>query len=90
MVYKVNGFFIGLLNCYEVEFVELICILVLWGVKLVVIFMVVDIWILLFIGERIKIFYFDVFYNVIFVWVLENYIFVVYCNWVGVEIRFNV
>ena len=88
-VHKVNGFPIGLLNCYEAEFAELTRILALRGAKLVVIPTAADIWTLLSTGERTKIPYPDVSHNVIPVRALENHIFVAYCNRAGAETRLN-
>jgi predicted amidohydrolase len=88
-VHKVNGFPIGLLNCYEAEFAELSRILALRGAKLVVIPTAADVWTLLSTGERTKMPYPDVSQNIIPVRALENVIFVAYCNRAGGETRLN-
>lgn len=88
-VHEVNGFRIGLLNCYEAEFGELTRILALKGAQLVVIPTAADVWTLLSTGERTKIPYPDVSRNLIPAHALENIIFVAYCNRAGIETRKN-
>jgi predicted amidohydrolase len=88
-IHEVNGFRIGLLNCYEAEFGELARILALKGAQLVVIPAAADIWTLLSTGERTKMPYPDVSRNLIPAHALENIMFVAYCNRGGIETRKN-
>ncbi len=86
-VHEVNGFRIGLLNCYEAEFGELARILALKGAQLVVIPTAADVWTLLSTGEKTKMPYPDVSRNLIPAHALENIMFVAYCNRAGIETR---
>lgn len=88
-VHEVNGFKVGLLNCYEAEFGELARILALKGAELVVIPTAADVWTLLSTGERTKRPYPDVSQNLIPAHALENIMFVAYCNRAGIETRKN-
>ncbi|MEW5820252.1 MAG: carbon-nitrogen hydrolase family protein [Cyanobacteriota bacterium] len=88
-VHEVNGFNIGLLNCYEAEFGELARILALKGAQLVVIPTAADVWTLLSTGERTKMPYPDISRNLIPAHALENIMFVAYCNRAGIETRLN-
>ncbi|MCK5683532.1 carbon-nitrogen hydrolase family protein [bacterium] len=86
-VHQVNGFGVGLLNCYEAEFGELARIHALKGAQLVVIPTAADVWTLLSTGERTKMPYPDVSQNLIPAHALENIMFVAYCNRAGIETR---
>jgi len=88
-VHEVNGFRIGLLNCYEAEFGELARILALKGAQLLVIPTAADVWTLLSTGERTKMPYPDISQNLIPAHALENRMFVAYCNRSGIETRKN-
>ena len=85
-IHEVNGFRVGLLNCYEAEFGELARILALKGAQLVVIPTAADVWTLLSTGERTKMPYPDISQNLIPAHALENIMFVAYCNRGGIEI----
>ncbi len=89
-VQEVNGFPIGLLNCYEAEFGELHRILALKGAKLVVIPTAADVWTLLSTGEKTKMPYPDISPNLVPAHALENNMFVAYCNRSGIETRKDV
>jgi predicted amidohydrolase len=86
-VQEVNGFRVGLLNCYEAEFGELYRILALKGAQLVVIPTAADVWTLLSTGEKTKMPYPDISQNLIPASGLQNNIFVAYCNRSGIETR---
>jgi len=86
-VQEINGFRVGLLNCYEAEFGELSRILALRGAQLVVIPTAADVWTLLSTGEKTKMPYPDVSQNLIPAHALENIMFVAYCNRSGIETR---
>lgn len=86
-VQEINGFRVGLLNCYEAEFGELSRILALRGAQLVVIPTAADFWTLLSTGEKTTMPYPDVSQNLIPAHALENIMFVAYCNRSGIETR---
>ncbi|MGA1622286.1 MAG: carbon-nitrogen hydrolase family protein [Synechocystis sp.] len=88
-VHDVNGFPVGLLNCYEAEFPELSRILAIKGAKLIVIPTAADTWTLLSTGERTTMPYPDVSHNLIPARALENQIFVAYGNRGGIETRLD-
>lgn len=86
-IQEINGFRVGLLNCYEAEFGELSRILALRGAQLVVIPTAADIWTLLSTGQKTTMPYPDVSQNLIPAHALENIMFVAYCNRSGIETR---
>jgi predicted amidohydrolase len=79
----VNGFPIGLLNCYEAEYSELARIHALNGAKLVVIPTAADEWAVVG-GERTKFPYPDATKLLIPAHALENIMFIAYNNYAGV------
>ena len=84
-VYKINGYPIGLLNCYEAEFPELQRILALKGAKLIVIPTAADYYYTMPDGNRTKVPYPDVSKLLIPAAAYANNIFVAYSNHVGYE-----
>ena len=86
-IHEINGFSVGLLNCYEAEFGELARIMAIKGAQLVVIPTAADIWTLLSTGEKTKMAYPDVSQNLIPAHALENIMFIAYCNRSGIETR---
>lgn len=88
-IHEINGFKVGLLNCYEAEFGELSRLMALKGAQLVVIPTAADIWTLLSTGERTKMPYPDVSHNLIPAHAYENTMFISYCNRSGIETRLN-
>lgn len=84
-VYKINGFPVGILNCYEAEFPELQRILALKGAKLIVIPTAADNYYTLPDGKRTKVPYPDVSKLLIPAAAYANNIFVAYSNHVGYE-----
>ncbi len=81
----VNGFPIGILNCYEAEFFELSRILALEGAKLIVIPTAADYYYNLADGTRTAVPYPDITRNLIPAHAYENHCFVAYCNRSGTE-----
>lgn len=84
-VQHVNGFPLGLLNCYEAEFPELTRCLALKGAKLVLIPTAADAWALLSNGQRTDRTYPDVSRNLIPAHAFQNSCFVAYANRCGEE-----
>jgi predicted amidohydrolase len=84
-VFKVNGFPIGILNCYEAEFPELQRILALKGAKLIVIPTAADKYYTKPDGQRTKVPYPDVSTLLIPAAAYANNIFIAYSNHVGFE-----
>ena len=82
---KVNGFPIGILNCYEAEFFELSRILALEGAKLIIIPTAADYYYKLADGTRTAVPYPDITRNLIPAHAYENNCFVAYCNRSGTE-----
>lgn len=81
----VNGFPVGILNCYEAEFFELSRILALEGAKLIVIPTAADYYYNLADGSRTTVPYPDISRNLIPAHAYENNCFVAYCNRSGTE-----
>jgi predicted amidohydrolase len=88
-IHEINGFRVGLLNCYEAEFGELSRLMALKGAQLVIIPTAADVWTLLSTGERTKMAYPDVSVNLIPAHAYENIMFIAYCNRSGIETRLN-
>jgi predicted amidohydrolase len=84
-VQRVNGFPVGLLNCYEAEFPELSRRLALEGAQLVLIPTAADAWAILSTGERTDRPYPDVSRSLIPAHAIHNHCFVAYANRCGVE-----
>ena len=84
-VFKINGFPIGILNCYEAEFPELQRILALKGAKLIVIPTAADHYYIMPSGQRTKVPYPDVSRLLIPAAAYANNIFIAYSNHVGFE-----
>ncbi|MEB3331082.1 MAG: carbon-nitrogen hydrolase family protein [Synechococcaceae cyanobacterium] len=84
-VQPVNGFGVGLLNCYEAEFPELSRRLALEGAQLVLIPTAADAWAILSTGERTDRPYPDVSRSLIPAHAIHNHCFVAYANRCGVE-----
>ncbi|WP_216900283.1 carbon-nitrogen hydrolase family protein [Synechococcus sp. CCY 9618] len=84
-VQRVNGFPLGLLNCYEAEFPELTRRLALEGAKLVLIPTAADAWAELSTGERTDRPYPDVSRTLLPAHAFENDCFVAYANRCGEE-----
>lgn len=85
IVSQVNGFPVGVLNCYEAEFFELSRILALEGAKLIVIPTAADYYYNLPDDTRTKVPYPDISKNLIPAHAYENNCFVSYCNRSGTE-----
>lgn len=81
----VNGFSVGILNCYEAEFFELSRILALEGAKLIVIPTAADYYYNLAGGASTKVPYPDISKNLIPAHAYENNCFIAYCNRSGAE-----
>lgn len=86
-VFKVNGFPVGVLNCYENEFPELVRILALDGAKLVVGPTAADGFYELTSGKRSNVPYPDVSKNVLPAFAYCNNLFYAYSNRCGYEER---
>ncbi len=84
-VVEINGFPLGVLNCYEAEFPELSRILALKGAKLILIPTAADMFYTLASGETAHVPYPDVSLSLIPARALENHCFVAYCNRCGTE-----
>ncbi|MCP9841640.1 carbon-nitrogen hydrolase family protein [Synechococcus sp. J7-Johnson] len=84
-VQEVNGFPLGLLNCYEAEFPELTRSLALLGAKLVLIPTAADAWALLSNGQHTDRAYPDVSRTLIPAHAFQNSCFVAYANRCGEE-----
>ncbi|MCT0217394.1 carbon-nitrogen hydrolase family protein [Synechococcus sp. CS-1329] len=84
-VQEVNGFPLGLLNCYEGEFPELTRLLVLAGARLVLIPTAADAWMLLSDGRRTDRPYPDVSRTLLPAHAFSNQCFVAYANRCGEE-----
>ena len=84
-VYKINGFPIGILNCYEAEFPELQRILALKGAKLIIIPTAADNYYTKPDGKRTKVPYPDISKLLIPAAAYANNIFIAYSNHVGFE-----
>jgi predicted amidohydrolase len=84
-VSEVNGFGVGILNCYEAEFFELSRILALKGAKLICIPTAADYYYNLPDGKRTAVPYPDITKNLIPAHSYENNCFVCYCNRSGFE-----
>jgi len=84
-VYAINGFPVGILNCYEAEFPELQRILALQGAKLIVIPTAADNYYTLPDGHRTKVPYPDISRLLIPAAAYANNLFVAYSNHVGYE-----
>ena len=84
-IQEVNGFPLGLLNCYEAEFPELTRRLALLGAKLVLIPTAADQWALLSSGQRTDRPYPDISRTLLPAHAFENHCFVAYANRCGEE-----
>ncbi|SBO42217.1 carbon-nitrogen hydrolase family protein [Cyanobium sp. NIES-981] len=84
-VHQVNGFPVGLLNCYEAEFPELSRRLALEGAGLILIPTAADAWAMLSTGERTDRPYPDVSRTLIPANAIQNQCFVAYANRCGEE-----
>jgi len=84
-VRAVNGFPVGVLNCYEAEFFELSRILALKGAKLICIPTAADYYYNLPNGKRTAVPYPDISRNLIPAHAYENNCFICYCNRSGTE-----
>ncbi len=84
-VYEINGFPIGILNCYEAEFPELQRILALKGAKLIIIPTAADNYYTKPDGQRTKVPYPDISTLLIPASAYTNNIFVAYSNHTGYE-----
>ncbi len=81
----INDFPVGILNCYEAEFVELPRIQALKGAKFVIIPTAADFYYTKPDGKRTKVPYPDISQNLIPAQAYMNEIFVAYCNYYGYE-----
>ncbi|MBU0455585.1 MAG: nitrilase [Gammaproteobacteria bacterium] len=84
-VYKINGFPVGILNCYEAEFPELSRILALKGAKLIVIPTAADTYWKMYNGQWTDVRYPDISKLLLPAFSYANNIFISYINHAGYE-----
>ncbi|MCX5751331.1 MAG: carbon-nitrogen hydrolase family protein [Candidatus Saganbacteria bacterium] len=82
---KINGFPVGMLNCYEAEFPELTRSLAIKGAKLIVIPTAADNYYILPNGKKTKVPYPDISKLLLPAHAFENHLFIAYCNRCGKE-----